>query len=343
MGSGCSSSGSGSKNHVLLRQIALRLGSDFPARLKTADDANQQLKVVNGIVGDARQLAEAGFHTHLKKREQERFAASSSASSARSSVRVSRAADSASEVDATPSTPAPAAKRDAALSSPLLFENSDAFSLMGGRHRLVLEDICHLKENDQVLIVVSESASPVKYDEFLRAVDDDSALFRRAGDSLVQRPATIVRNPKGCDFLLAAAGERESVEGLYNHTIGLVLQVDDEKAAFELPVLQIFEGKVELWELTRVSYARPPVDYYRLLGQGKVGWSRLPSYTPVVRQLLAEVYGDATATFRVLEVWSRVKSTASANKARDDRKVLDMIAKDDMCEKLNLWIKTAYV
>ena len=65
------------------------------------------------------------------------------------------------------------------------------------------------------------------------------------------------------------------------------------------------------------------MDYYPLLGKGKAGWSRLPSYAPVVRQLLDEVYGDVTATFRVLEAWGRVKSAALANKARGDWKALE--------------------
>ena len=82
--------------------------------------------------------------------------------------------------------------------------------------------------------------------------------------------------------------------------------------------MQIFEGKIKLWDLTRACYTRPPVEYYRLLGKGKEGWSGLPSNTPVMRQLLDEMYGDSTAMFYVLEAWSRIKSSALANKARDD-------------------------
>ena len=67
------------------------------------------------------------------------------------------------------------------------------------------------------------------------------------------------------------------------------------------------------------------MDHYPLLGKGKAGWSRLPSYAPVVRQLLDEVYGDATATFQVLEACSHFKSDALENKARDDRKVLEKV------------------
>ena len=88
---------------------------------------------------------EALFHTHRGEREQGRFAALSASSPARSSARVSQAANSTSEVDATLSTPSPAAMQYADLSSSLLFDNSNAFPLMGGRHRLVLEDICRLK------------------------------------------------------------------------------------------------------------------------------------------------------------------------------------------------------
>ena len=87
----------------------------------------------------------------------------------------------------------------------------------------------------------------------------------------------------------------------------MVVQVDNEEAAFEIPVLQIFEAKIDLWELNRACYDRPPVDYYRLLEKGKAGWIRRPSYAPVVRQLLDEVYGDVTATFRILEDWSCIK------------------------------------
>ena len=165
MGSGCSSSVPGTQNIVLLHHIALQLGSDFPSCLKTANDVTLQMKAIDSISGDHMQQAEAGFYTHSKKREQGRFAESSESSSAGSSARVSRADDSALEVDATPSTPAHAAMRAAALYSPLIFENRDAFSLMGGRHHLVLEYICCLKEEDQVLIVVSKLASPVKYKE----------------------------------------------------------------------------------------------------------------------------------------------------------------------------------
>ena len=68
---------------------------------------------------------------------------------------------------------------------------------------MVLEDICRLKEEDEVFIVISELASPVKYNEYLCAVDNKYGdLFRRAGASFVQRPATVVRNPKERDFLL---------------------------------------------------------------------------------------------------------------------------------------------
>ena len=56
----------------------------------------------------------------------------------------------------------------------------------------------------------------------------------------MQRPATVVRNPKGRDFLMGAVGGKEAVEGLYNHTLGLVIQVYNEEAYFELPVLKIF-------------------------------------------------------------------------------------------------------
>ena len=51
MGTGCSSSGPGPKNIVLLCHIALLIGSDFSARVKTADDVTLQIKVVDGIVG----------------------------------------------------------------------------------------------------------------------------------------------------------------------------------------------------------------------------------------------------------------------------------------------------
>ena len=95
---------------------------------------------------------------------------------------------------------------------------------MGGHHRWVLEDICCLKEEDQVLTVVSKLASPLNYNEYLRAVNNkDGAFFRRAVALSVQRPATVIRNPKGCNFLMSAIGEQEEVEGLYNHTIGLLI------------------------------------------------------------------------------------------------------------------------
>ena len=96
-----------------------------------------------------------------------------------------------------------------ALSSPLIFENSNMYSLMGGRHRLVLDYICRLKEEDQVLIIVSELASQVKYNDYTRSVGNKyGALFRRAGALFVQRPLTVVRKPKGRDFLLGAVGEQ---------------------------------------------------------------------------------------------------------------------------------------
>ena len=146
MGSGCSSSGPGPNYLVIFRQIDLRLGSDFPAGLKTAKNVTLQLKVVDGIAGDHRQKTEAGFHTHrIKKREQGRFAASLASSSERFSEHIYGSTNSASEVDAMQSTPALASMRADALSSPLIFENSNAFPLMGGRHRLVLEDIFRLK------------------------------------------------------------------------------------------------------------------------------------------------------------------------------------------------------
>ena len=80
---------------------------------------------------------------------------------------------------------------------------------MGGRHRLLLEDICRLKEEDQVLIIVYELAYPVKYNNYIRSVgNEDGALFRRDGALFVQRPATVVCNPKGRDFLLGAVWDQ---------------------------------------------------------------------------------------------------------------------------------------
>ena len=101
---------------------------------------------MDGIAGGHRQKTEAGFHNlRREKGEQGQFAASLASSSERFSENIYGATNSASEVHATPSMPAPAAIRADALSSPLIFENSNAFPLMGGRHRLVLEDICRLK------------------------------------------------------------------------------------------------------------------------------------------------------------------------------------------------------
>ena len=165
---------------------------------------------MDGIAGYHRQQTEEGFHTHRRKKgEQGRFAASLAPSSERFSARISGATNIVSEVDATPSTPAPADMRADALYSPLIFENSNAFSLMGGRHRFVLEDICRLKEEDQVLVIISKLASTVKYNEYISSfVNKYGALFRRAGASFVQRPATVARNPKGRDFLLGAVGDQ---------------------------------------------------------------------------------------------------------------------------------------
>lgn len=242
-------------------------------------------------------------------RSETRSSTGSGTSSAVSSLSAARSAEDSPDMEADYSQ----AVRNA---STHLFFDDDGDS--GARRRLHIEDAAEIHPGHEVLLVVPE-AHP-NFEDYI-ALDNSppgcvSRTFNRGSKHApkwcVQLLGKVTSNPSGYQLLrgLGSGSEKADLIGK-GAGLGIVL-VDCPGKTFEVQFKSIAALEVEMWDLN--PERMPPRDYGAIFP--KSGNGLFANFDGDLDQLISEVWGDASASLRLIAAFRAYKQEVTMQASR---------------------------